>query len=69
MLLGTDYPCDMGHYDPHGLLASFEAETRHAILGGNAVDLLALAVSSRAIPPNALADTKERRPWQTFARY
>lgn len=46
LLVGTDYPFDMGHYDPHGLLAATpgltEAE-RRAILGGNAAGLLNLS--------------------------
>jgi aminocarboxymuconate-semialdehyde decarboxylase len=45
LVVGSDYPFDMGHYDPHGLLASVaglsEAEVT-AILGGNAAGLLGL---------------------------
>jgi len=45
VVVGSDYPFDMGHYDPHGLLAATnglsEAE-RSAILGGNAATLLGL---------------------------
>jgi aminocarboxymuconate-semialdehyde decarboxylase len=39
LLLGTDYPYDMGEYDPLGHIASVEslsAEERSAIAGGNA---------------------------------
>lgn len=38
VVLGTDYPFDMGHYDIHGLLAripGLSGEDRAAILGGN----------------------------------
>lgn len=45
VVLGTDYPFDMGHYDPHGLIeavAGLSPSDREAILGGNARDLLAL---------------------------
>ena len=42
IVLGTDYPFDMGHYDPAGLLASLDAETQSAIGGGNAAALLGL---------------------------
>jgi aminocarboxymuconate-semialdehyde decarboxylase len=45
VVLGTDYPYDMGHYDPHGLIAAVpdltEAEAA-AILGENAAALLGL---------------------------
>ena len=43
VVLGTDYPFDMGHYDPHGLIAALPQlsdEERSAILGGNAERLL-----------------------------
>jgi aminocarboxymuconate-semialdehyde decarboxylase len=46
VVIGTDYPFDMGHYDVHGLVEAVpglgEAE-RSAILGGNARLLLGLA--------------------------
>jgi aminocarboxymuconate-semialdehyde decarboxylase len=45
LVVGSDYPFDMGHYDPHGLLASTQGLTeaqRNAILGGNAAGLLGL---------------------------
>jgi len=46
LVVGTDYPFDMGHYDPHGLLAATagldEAQTI-AILGGNALALLGIS--------------------------
>ena len=47
VLLGTDYPYDMGHYDPLGLIGAVEGLTdqdRSRILGGNAAELLRLAV-------------------------
>jgi aminocarboxymuconate-semialdehyde decarboxylase len=37
VLLGTDYPFDMGHYRPHELVApDWTAQEREAVLGGNA---------------------------------
>lgn len=45
LVVGTDYPFDMGHEDPRGLLAATgglsDAE-RAAILGGNALSLLGM---------------------------
>lgn len=49
LVMGSDYPFDMGHYDPHALLAATrlnEADVA-AILGGNARALLGLKPSSR----------------------
>ncbi len=43
VIVGTDYPFDMGHYDPHSLLAQTPDITESeamAILGGNAASLL-----------------------------
>jgi aminocarboxymuconate-semialdehyde decarboxylase len=43
ILMGTDYPFDMGEYDPVGHIAAvdaFDAATRAAIAGGNARRLL-----------------------------
>jgi aminocarboxymuconate-semialdehyde decarboxylase len=45
VLMGTDYPFDMGEYDPVGHVASFDAfdaKTRAAIAGGNAKRLLGI---------------------------
>lgn len=42
IVLGTDYPYDMGHYDPHALLGGFAPEVRDAIAGGNVARLLGL---------------------------
>ena len=45
VVLGTDYPFDMGHYDIHGLLAQIPELTlqdREAILGGNIARLIGL---------------------------
>jgi aminocarboxymuconate-semialdehyde decarboxylase len=45
VLMGTDYPFDMGEYDPIGHVASvetFDASTRAQIAGGNARRLLGL---------------------------
>src|SRR5439155_14556147 len=43
VLMGTDYPFDMGEYDPIGHVASvesFDEKTRAAIAGGNAKRML-----------------------------
>jgi aminocarboxymuconate-semialdehyde decarboxylase len=45
VVVGTDYPFDMGHYDVHGLVgavAGLSGEERDGILGGNACRLLNL---------------------------
>jgi aminocarboxymuconate-semialdehyde decarboxylase len=45
LLMGTDYPADMGEIDPIGFIESspsLSAEDRAAILGGNAARLLGL---------------------------
>jgi aminocarboxymuconate-semialdehyde decarboxylase len=45
VVVGTDYPFDMGHYDIHALVRATDlaAEQRAAILGGNAARLLGLS--------------------------
>jgi aminocarboxymuconate-semialdehyde decarboxylase len=43
VMVGTDYPFDMGHYDAHALIAGvagLSEEDQKAILGGNAARLL-----------------------------
>jgi aminocarboxymuconate-semialdehyde decarboxylase len=43
VVIGTDYPFDMGHYDVHGLVTQIEGideVARAAILGGNAARLI-----------------------------
>jgi aminocarboxymuconate-semialdehyde decarboxylase len=45
LVVGSDYPFDMGHYDPHGLLAAtpgLDDSQVAAILGGNAAALLGI---------------------------
>ncbi|HVZ36326.1 MAG TPA: amidohydrolase family protein [Polyangiaceae bacterium] len=45
LVVGTDYPFDMGHDDPRGLLAAtagLSDEERAAILAGNALSLLGM---------------------------
>ncbi len=48
LVVGSDYPFDMGHYDPHGLMgaAGLSQSDREAILGGNAAELLGLGQGS-----------------------
>ena len=46
VVVGSDYPFDMGHYDPHGLVGATPGLTEaeiEAILGGNAASLLGLS--------------------------
>jgi aminocarboxymuconate-semialdehyde decarboxylase len=53
VLLGTDYPYDMGYYDPLGAIAAvkkLKRSEREAIAGGNAARLLGIK-RSRAAPP------------------
>jgi len=45
VVVGTDYPFDMGDYDPHELISSLSSLTesdRAALLGGNALGLLGI---------------------------
>ena len=42
VLLGTDYPFDMGHYDPAGMIADLPVEQQKLVLGDNAARLLGL---------------------------
>ncbi|HVB86007.1 MAG TPA: amidohydrolase family protein [Candidatus Dormibacteraeota bacterium] len=45
VMIGTDYPFDMGSYDPHGQIADvpgISQEERDRILGGNAARLLGI---------------------------
>jgi aminocarboxymuconate-semialdehyde decarboxylase len=45
LVVGSDYPFDIGHEDPHGLLANtpgLSESQRSAILGGNALKLLGM---------------------------
>jgi aminocarboxymuconate-semialdehyde decarboxylase len=49
IVLGTDYPFDMGHYDPAGLLGGLDTEDMEAIAGGNALSLLGM-VGANAQP-------------------
>ena len=45
IVMGTDYPFDMGEYDPVGHIAevkSFDSKTKAAVAGGNAKKLLGL---------------------------
>lgn len=53
ILMGTDYPFDMGAYDPHALLEAvpgLNAAGRTAILGGNAARLLNLKIHTDKEP-------------------
>jgi aminocarboxymuconate-semialdehyde decarboxylase len=52
LVVGTDYPFDMGHYAIHELLGSvggLGAAEREAILGGNARALLQITPAARAV--------------------
>jgi aminocarboxymuconate-semialdehyde decarboxylase len=42
VVIGTDYPYDMGHYDPHSLTRSLDEESRRLVLGANAASLFGL---------------------------
>jgi|SRR3984957_8287701 len=44
VVIGTDYPFDMGHYDPSGLVASLDPRMQRMILGENAAGLFGLAL-------------------------
>ena len=46
VVTGTDYPFDMGHYNPSAMVASMDPETQAAILGGNAAALFGLKTKS-----------------------
>lgn len=46
IVTGTDYPFDMGEYNPSGLVADFSEEDQQRILGGNAAQLLGLQACS-----------------------
>jgi aminocarboxymuconate-semialdehyde decarboxylase len=51
ILVGTDYPADMGEIDPIGFVesaAGLDDATRRAILGGNAARLLGIKVPNAA---------------------
>jgi aminocarboxymuconate-semialdehyde decarboxylase len=43
VVLGTDYPFDMGHYDPRTLLSAFDETSQRSILGENAARLFGLS--------------------------
>jgi aminocarboxymuconate-semialdehyde decarboxylase len=52
LVVGSDYPFDMGHEDPHGLLAAtstLSEADRAAILGGNACALLGIDSDRKGI--------------------
>ena len=42
ILTGTDYPFDMGYYNPSSMVANLDPEIQQAILGGNATTLFGL---------------------------
>jgi aminocarboxymuconate-semialdehyde decarboxylase len=47
VVIGTDYPFDMGHYDPAALLRELNPTIQSAILGGNASRLFGLDSEER----------------------
>jgi aminocarboxymuconate-semialdehyde decarboxylase len=52
VLMGTDYPADMGEVDPIGFIENargLDDHERRAILGGNAARLLDLALPARSV--------------------
>lgn len=52
ILLGSDYPFDMGDYDPMRLVSLLDSNTQRKILGQNAVELLGLKATDRSISSN-----------------
>jgi len=53
ILVGTDYPADMGEIDPVGFIESapgLDDATRRAILGGNAAQLLGIEMPAHHRP-------------------
>ena len=51
VVIGTDYPFDMGHYDIHSLVDNtpgISVEERAAILGGNAAQLIGWKIEEKA---------------------
>jgi aminocarboxymuconate-semialdehyde decarboxylase len=63
VLLGTDYPYDMGEDDPVGLVGQVPGLTgadRAAMLGGNAARLLRLDGSPQAVPSDRQSTGGER---------
>jgi aminocarboxymuconate-semialdehyde decarboxylase len=54
VVVGTDYPFDMGHYSPHelvGAVAGIGQADRESILGGNALALIGESRHSRTAVP------------------
>lgn len=49
VVIGTDYPFDMGHYDPASLVAGLPSEHQQMVLGGNAASLLGLDEDSEVL--------------------
>lgn len=45
VVIGTDYPFDMGHYNPAAIVANLDEQSQQAILGGNAAKLFGFAKS------------------------
>jgi aminocarboxymuconate-semialdehyde decarboxylase len=65
LLLGTDYPYDMGMYDPVGFIegaGKLKRDEKAALMGGNAARLLKIRppVAQSAARPKA-ARTRSRR--------
>lgn len=46
LVIGTDYPFDMGDYDPSGLVAALSSDIQRMVLGGNAAELLDLQIEA-----------------------
>lgn len=49
VVTGTDYPFDMGYYNPSAMVANLDPESQEAILGGNAATLFGMADASQGV--------------------
>jgi aminocarboxymuconate-semialdehyde decarboxylase len=69
VLLGSDYPFDMGDPDPAGTVraAGLDAAEERAVLGGSVTRLLGCPTAGRE-PPQAPAPDREERVPSSAAR-
>ena len=71
ILMGTDYPADMGETDPVGFIEATKGLSdaeRRAIFGGNAARLLNFPVPSDRRDSTRLPQSR-RKPGPTFTRF